>query len=233
MPKPADIEQREAAILDAAATLFVRYGFDKTSVADIAREAGISKGAIYLHFASKDALFEALLLREMQSYSAEWLARVEADPAGGTLGGMYRNVLQALNASPLMAALFKQDRRLLGAYLRNPQAALRTRTHGALRHELICLLQQAGAVRQDLDPVIVAHIMNMLAYGLVAMDEIMDPADIPPTEALIAGIAELMDRALAPPEGADSEAGKAVLQQIYSQARQQLADAAQKGQSHD
>jgi TetR/AcrR family acrAB operon transcriptional repressor len=233
MPKPADFEQRETHILAAAAVLFMRYGFDKTSVADIAREAGISKGAIYLHFASKEALFEALLLREMQSYSAEWLTRVEADPAGGTLGGMYRNVLQALNASPLMAALFKQDRRLLGAYLRNPQAALRTRTHGSMRHELIRLLQQAGVVRQDLDPVIVAHIMNMLAYGLVAMDEIMDPADIPPTEAVIAGIAELMDRALAPPEGADSAAGKAVLQQIYTQARQQLDAALQKGQRHD
>ncbi|MBF2054993.1 MAG: TetR/AcrR family transcriptional regulator [Candidatus Sericytochromatia bacterium] len=233
MPKPADVEQREARILDAAATLFVHYGFDKTSVADIAREAGISKGAIYLHFESKEALFEALLLREMQSYAAEWLARVEADPAGGTLGGMYRNVLHALNASPLMAALFKQDRRLLGAYLRNPQAALRSRTHGSMRHELIDLLQQAGAVRQELDPVIVAHIMNMLAYGLVAMDEIMDPADIPPTEALIEGIADLMDRALTPPDGGDSAAGKAVLQQIYSQARQQLADAVQKGQNHD
>ncbi|AGC45309.1 TetR family transcriptional regulator [Myxococcus stipitatus DSM 14675] len=47
------------AILDAAGEIFVRYGFKKASVEDIARKAGVGKGSIYLHFESKEALFEA------------------------------------------------------------------------------------------------------------------------------------------------------------------------------
>ena len=72
-------KEREQKILDAAATLFVHYGYDKTTVSDIAREAGISKGAIYLHYESKDDLFEALLIREMTTYSEKWLRMVKTN----------------------------------------------------------------------------------------------------------------------------------------------------------
>ena len=60
MPRAADPD-REQRILDAAADLIAHFGYDKTTVDDIARRAGVSKGAIYLHFKSKDDLFEGLL----------------------------------------------------------------------------------------------------------------------------------------------------------------------------
>ncbi|MFN3651042.1 MAG: TetR/AcrR family transcriptional regulator [Armatimonadota bacterium] len=43
-------------ILDAADLLFARYGYRKTSVEDLAREAGIGKGTIYLYFPSKEEI---------------------------------------------------------------------------------------------------------------------------------------------------------------------------------
>jgi ABC-type glutathione transport system ATPase component len=52
---------RRERLLESAASLFSRWGFDKTSVDDIAREAGISKGAVYLEFPNKDALFKAVM----------------------------------------------------------------------------------------------------------------------------------------------------------------------------
>ncbi len=47
--------ERAQRILDAAANLIAHYGYDKTTVDDIARAAGVSKGAIYLHYRSKEA----------------------------------------------------------------------------------------------------------------------------------------------------------------------------------
>lgn len=111
-PNKADNPERAERILDAAAQLIIHYGYDKTSVSDIATAAGISKGAIYLHFASKDELFEALLYREVQSYAEHWFARIEADPQGGTIGGIYKAVLYALNQNSFMSAIVKQDPRL-------------------------------------------------------------------------------------------------------------------------
>ena len=47
-------------VLDAAQRLFVRYGVKRTSVDDVAREAGIAKGTVYLSFKSKAELFAAI-----------------------------------------------------------------------------------------------------------------------------------------------------------------------------
>lgn len=212
-------KEREQRILDVAADLFIHYSYDKTTVDDIAREAGISKGTIYLHFQSKDDLFESLLIRETMTYHKKWLDLIEADPKGGTIGGMYKNVLYALSSTPFMAAMFKQDRRILGSYLRKPDNLFRKQDQSA-RYEFVKMMQDAGAMRQDINPKVTAHIMNMLAYGLVAMSEIMDEEFIPPTEDIIEGIAEIMDRALTPDDGGNSEAGKAILQQISEAAQQ-------------
>lgn len=61
--KPEALEARRNQILQAALTCFVRAGYHKTSVDDIASQAGLSKGSIYTHFESKHALLLALLNR--------------------------------------------------------------------------------------------------------------------------------------------------------------------------
>jgi AcrR family transcriptional regulator len=60
-----------AAILLAATEAFARFGFKKASMEDIARLAGVGKGSIYLHFDSKEALFEAVLWRTHAEDMAE------------------------------------------------------------------------------------------------------------------------------------------------------------------
>ncbi|WP_431673990.1 TetR/AcrR family transcriptional regulator [Rhizobium leguminosarum] len=52
-------DRKIAQILDAALPVFVRFGFRKTSMADIARAAGISRASLYLSFNSKEELFRA------------------------------------------------------------------------------------------------------------------------------------------------------------------------------
>jgi AcrR family transcriptional regulator len=65
---------RQKDILGAAERLFRHYGITKTTVADIAREAGVGVGTVYLDFPSKDAIAEALAHRER----AALLARLDA-----------------------------------------------------------------------------------------------------------------------------------------------------------
>lgn len=219
-------ENREDRILDAAAELFVHYGFDKTTVSDIAREAAVSKGAIYLHFDSKESLLEALLLRALRAYAETWLALIEADPLGGTMGGMYKNSLYALNANPVMSAVFRKDGRILGSYLRkkdNLLGDLSASQGQSSRYLFVQKMQEAGAIRDDIDPAVIAHIMNMLSYGLISMDEILPAEEIPPVDDVIEGIALLMDRALEPQGGGSREAGKAIIKELFETGRS-LAD---------
>ncbi|GAA4201987.1 TetR/AcrR family transcriptional regulator [Streptosporangium oxazolinicum] len=72
---------RADRILDAAGELLVRLGYRKVTVEDIAQLAGIGKGTVYLHWRTKQQLFEALLLREAISYVEQLLDGLRRDPA--------------------------------------------------------------------------------------------------------------------------------------------------------
>jgi AcrR family transcriptional regulator len=56
-------EETHTRILEAALEGFARYGYDATSVAEICRRAGVTKGGFYHHFPSKQAVFLAMLER--------------------------------------------------------------------------------------------------------------------------------------------------------------------------
>ena len=56
-----DKEIRKQQILDAALNTFFEHGFNAARMDDIAQQAGVSKGTLYLYFSSKDALFEGLI----------------------------------------------------------------------------------------------------------------------------------------------------------------------------
>ncbi len=79
MTKHLTEAERRAQILDAARKLFVERGFLAARVEDIAREAGLSKGAVYFYFPSKKAIFEALAAQEY-SRTITYLLDAEAAP---------------------------------------------------------------------------------------------------------------------------------------------------------
>ena len=62
-PKPDVSEERKDQIAEAATTVFTKKGFDKARMDDIANEANLSKGTLYLYFKSKDAIITHLLDR--------------------------------------------------------------------------------------------------------------------------------------------------------------------------
>jgi AcrR family transcriptional regulator len=60
-----DDSSKRRQILDGASKVFMDLGFDGASMGEIARAAGVSKGTLYVYFADKNRLFEAIVEREM------------------------------------------------------------------------------------------------------------------------------------------------------------------------
>lgn len=96
---------KRAAILTAATTLFGTQGFARTSLAQIATAAQVSKATLFKQFPTKDALFDAIV-------DEAWTPRVEpvapldpTDPGTGlrTLGTVYADLV----GQPRMAGLFR------------------------------------------------------------------------------------------------------------------------------
>ncbi|WP_442599024.1 TetR/AcrR family transcriptional regulator [Neobacillus sp. D3-1R] len=65
------VNEKEKVIIEEAIKLFAKKGFSSTSIQEIANNSGISKGAFYLHFKSKDALLLAIFHYYHQSFKKE------------------------------------------------------------------------------------------------------------------------------------------------------------------
>ena len=104
-------------VLIAGQTLFGRHGFQRTSMADIAREAGIARATLYLRYSDKRALFEALaaMLVDAALTGAETAWNDEGDLAANLEAVVLAKELgffRLLNATPHGAELLAVDAEL-------------------------------------------------------------------------------------------------------------------------
>lgn len=80
-----------SALIEAARKLFVEKSYAETGTPEIVAAAGVTRGALYHHFADKEALFRAVVEQEAEAVAAEIESRAPADlpPIGALLeGGM-------------------------------------------------------------------------------------------------------------------------------------------------
>ncbi|MBV8587264.1 MAG: TetR/AcrR family transcriptional regulator [Verrucomicrobia bacterium] len=213
---------RRQRLLDSASALFVRWGFDKTSVDDIARAAGISKGAVYLEFPNKDALFKATLHRELARYVADYIRRFEADAENWSYARMIQHSLAAVEDNAFVKALFLRDQSLFGRFLsRDPELfglAI------SLRTELFSQLQTARAIRADVPPQTLAYIVSTTGYGLIAGSDLVPERDRLPLGDVLLAWGLLLERALAPEGPTDREAARAALVSMVRKMEAALQD---------
>jgi len=217
-------KQRAVQVLKAASRLMAHYGFDKTTMEDIAREAGVSKGALYLLWSSKDQLFEALLAYEMQRLLDDLQARVEADPQGGSISNQYRHTLLALRHNPLMCALYARDSRILGDFVRR-QDVERYTGRIVLGVEGVRQMQAAGLLRGDLSPHAITYLFSLIALGFLSIGSIMSDNEAPALEEVSQALATMLQGGLEAP-GGDNAAGKRTFGQMIGFMRTQYENPA-------
>lgn len=219
MRKTESNEVRSQRILEAASRLISHYGFDKTTMDDIAREAGVSKGALYLEWPSKDKLLDALLAHEMKRLLDDFLERVEADPQGGQIANLYRHALLALQKNALMSAMYTRDSRVLGAFVLR-QDVERYTSRLMFGKEAVAQMQKAGLLRADIDPAVLTYLFTIIAMGFMSIETIVPPTDAPPLEDVAEALTDIVGRGFAA-KGGNSAAGKRAARQLAEFVKQQ------------
>lgn len=214
-------EEREQRIFDAAVELFAHYGFAKTTVDEIAAHAGISKGAVYLHFRSKENLMDRLIAHEGDRLMDLIMARLDSDPRGITLFNLYRHSMLAINDSPLLKALYVRDRRVLGDYLRRVQRTPMFHQGMMFGTDFIAHFQSAGLIRSDINPETIAYVLMATRYGILNVEEYAPETASPPIEEMAQVIADMIQQAFGT-EAGSSEEGKQALQSLFEQGRKLL-----------
>ena len=196
-PQASARKSRAEHILDTTAILLLRWGFRKTTIDDVAREAGVAKGTIYLHWKSKQELFVATILRAQQQTSADVQLRISADPDGGLLHRLWTHGMLAALANPLMAAIISGKTDAL-VEMRSAFAPEIVHQITGDYEEYITQLQQAGRIRADLSAPVISFVTSALKVGLINTPELLGQEPTPPTEQLIAAFSDLIQRWLAP-----------------------------------
>jgi AcrR family transcriptional regulator len=97
--RAAQAEATRAALVTAARRLFVEKGYHRTGTEEVVAEAGVgTRGALYHHFADKQALFEAVFTAVEEDLVIE-AAKNLADPAHGALNQLRQGLIGFLDAS--------------------------------------------------------------------------------------------------------------------------------------
>jgi AcrR family transcriptional regulator len=165
-PMRADARRNRARVLEAAEAVFAANGLS-TPVEEIARHAGVGVGTVYRHFPTKEALFEAILVRRFERLAEEADSLSSASNAGTAFFELFRRMVEEAAAKKAFAdALARAGVDVKAATSAAGQELLRAL--GAL----LARAQRAGAVRDevDLEQVIVVLVGACLAAEHANLD---------------------------------------------------------------
>ncbi len=176
-------EATRRRILEVAAKAFAESGYDGTSLNDVIRDAGATKGGFYFHFPSK----EALALEVLRDKRERWAGRVLA----ATM--RHERAIDQLRAIPFaLCELYEQDpaATAIGRICQDlsqdpallPQIAPQFTTWYDLTASVIRKAQEQGDIPADVDPVATARVLVASFIGVEMVSGMMS------------GLSDLRDR---------------------------------------
>ncbi len=199
-------EARAQRILDAAAALILRWGYSKTTLDDVAKQAGVAKGTLYLHWNTREELFVALIKREKLALAEDFKRRIAADPEGATLHGLLKHSALALLERPLLKAVLLRDMDVLGklAHSEHSSAAYAERMEGFKTY--LEVLREHNLVRTDLSLRTQVYLLGALFAGFFLVAPLMPGEFMLPDEELAELLAETVRCTLEPAHAAPTDA---------------------------
>lgn len=153
------LRARRQQILDGARAAFARHGYEGATVRILEEEVGLSRGAIFHHFADKDQLFLSLAAQDAAAM-AETIAR-------DGLVQVMRDLIAALDTGWLGTQLEVTRRSRTDPAIRRALAAGNQQIQQATRERLE-RQRSAGILRTDVDVEVLASYLELVLEGLVS-----------------------------------------------------------------
>lgn len=161
--------EKRQRILEAAIQLFAEKGFFSARVSDIAREAGVADGTIYLYFKNKDDLLINLFEDRMEHIIAQFRAHTEVGGSDETATARLRRFIELhldmVAQQPRLAEVLTVELRQSAKFMREYKAP-KFIEYLALLGEIITHGQERG----EFDPALSPNLVNRIIFG--ALDEV-------------------------------------------------------------
>ena len=183
MPKVSQ-EYRDARrdhILSAAKRCFLRNGFHATSMQDLFAEAGMSAGAVYRYFASKDDMIIAIVEENFRGVVAMFRDVAGRQP-GGSVGVVMADVLRSVQARDDQEGMARMALLTWSEALRNPELAGRFADLFALMRteftQIVGEYQKSGNLPQHLPADALAATLLSILPGYILQLALLGPAAV-------------------------------------------------------
>lgn len=166
--RAASRERRRLSILRAAEELFAEQGFAKTTVDEIARRAGVSKGLVYQHYDSKEELLRAAWSDLVEDWMRETRSRIktgEGDVAN-SIGQLLAVSVRHARENPLLGRILSQDPGSLIPHERDDVAAF-GRYYREMLEPVLAHGVKSGELRADLDVAHTAELVWLVHFALI------------------------------------------------------------------
>jgi TetR/AcrR family fatty acid metabolism transcriptional regulator len=205
--RKAFVEERKARILAAAAKVFAKKGYERATIADVAKEAKIAEGSIYNYFKNKADLLVSIprqfIVPAVQPVMAE-LASVSGEhpPPEQVLTMLARNMVATIqqNASLLrvfLTSLPTMNQAARDKYFEQVPLFAFTMLEEYFRQQI-----KAGVFRKDLDPQLAARMFPGLLFPFLLLKDVLQVPLEQDYDAMISHAIKLFLRgALAKHEG--------------------------------
>ena len=163
--RAAGRQRRLARILHAAEELFATHGFANTTVDEIAAAAGVSKGLVYDHYVSKEALLGAIWDQLVEDWTrAVSEGKFDENAIADSIGAMVHGSLEYVRTNPLLRRIIAPRPGLADPRRSQSQLGSGAATGGpgaVLAHVI-----RRGQLRRDLDVAHTAEVIWLLHFTL-------------------------------------------------------------------
>jgi len=212
--------------MDAAGELLLKWGYGRVTIDDVARQAGVGKGTVYLHWKTREELFYSVVLREQLKAVDEQVEAIREDPREALLHRVVRMKAMSAIRRPLLKAVVAADPEVLGRLLQSLTATDLARLTSAISGEYFQLLLDHRLLRGDLPMNELIYAIGAVTLGFFTGDQFLGAfGGLPSPERRVQMLEEAVERVfgLPPTEEALRKVAPAVIA-MFQKSRQTYHD---------
>lgn len=171
--------QNSERLIDAAEKTFLRLGFDRTTIDDIAAQADVSRSTFYRHFSSRDQVLLAVITRATDRYLDLLAEQLEEHQTlqSFTVEALV-SVVSLVRSDPALAAMFDDSGRAAVGRLVGTSAEIKCRARSfarrileGVRPELLCELRPDIDIDEAAEHMVLVGLALIQGFGAISDDE--------------------------------------------------------------
>lgn len=167
MPKVVDREEMQRGILNAAMQVYAKKGYHAATIADVAKEAGLGKGTLYLYFKNKEAIAISMVERHFKGMEDRFFGQ----KMPGTLDEFADNLSKTMNIPDEQSKFIRVFFEVFGPSFASDTFSAKVASFfdklGAHYAGQIVHLQEAGSIRKDADANKLGRALASLIDGMI------------------------------------------------------------------